>query len=66
MALTPTAELADLKLGDAGPLEQFVRTRRAEKRAWRLIARDLSDATDGAVDVSYETLRVWFPEDVAS
>lgn len=54
--------LADHLLGDDGPLERFVAERRAAGRSWRLIARDLVEATDSAVDVTFETLRSWFPE----
>ena len=54
-------KLADLLLGDDGPLETFVRTRRPA-RAWRLVARDLYEATDGEVDLTHETLRSWFPD----
>lgn len=61
--ITRTQRLADLLLGDAGPLEHFIRTRRAEGRAWRLIARDLYEATDHEIDVTYETLRSWFPDE---
>jgi hypothetical protein len=43
-------------------LDGFVLTRREQGRAWRLIARDLYDATDGKVDVTYETLRSWYPD----
>jgi hypothetical protein len=57
---TPNHRLADILLGDDGPLENFVRTRRATGRAWRLIARDLYEATD--LDLTYETLRSWFPD----
>lgn len=53
--------LADLLLGDEGPLETFVRSRRP-KRAWRLIARDLYEVTEKQVDLTYETLRSWFPD----
>lgn len=53
-----TQRLADTLL--EGQLEQFVRSRRAQGRSWRLISRDLYEATQ--VDVSYETLRTWFPE----
>lgn len=66
---TPTHRLADLLLGDAGPLERFVRERRATKRSWRLIARDLLEATGHGVDLTGETLRSWFadePEQKAS
>lgn len=62
--LPATHRLADLILGE--PLEDFVRTRRSEGRSWRLIERDLYDASDRQVDVSYETLRSWFPEDRAA
>ena len=62
---TPRHRLANLLLGDQGPLEEFVRIRRAEGRPWRLIARDLYEATDSEVDVTYETLRQWFPDDPA-
>lgn len=58
---TPTRRLADLLLG--GKLDDFVLTRRAEGRAWRLISRDLWEETDGELDVTYETLRSWFPDD---
>lgn len=57
---SPTRRLAELTLGS--DLEEFVRSRRADKRPWRFIARDLYDATDGQVDVTYETLRSWFPD----
>lgn len=62
---TPTLRLADLLLGDQGPLEEFVRSRRASGRAWRLVARDLYEATNREVDVTYETLRSWFPDEPA-
>ncbi len=61
---TDRERLLDVILGEHGPVEQFVRTRRAEKRAWRLIARDLYDLT--GEDVTYETLRSWFPDEAAS
>lgn len=59
--MTPLMELADLKLN--GGLEEFVRSRRAQtpRRPWRLIAIDIRDAT--GLDVTDQTLRVWFPED---
>ena len=62
--LSATHRLADILLGDSGPLEEFVRSRRARypKRAWRLIERDLLDATDRQIDISFETLRTWFPD----
>ena len=62
MALTPSHRLADALLGDDGPLETFVRARRADGKSWRLIARDLFDATEGGVDVTVQTLCTWFAE----
>lgn len=62
----PTAShrLADVLLADDGPLERFVADRRAVGRSWRLIARDLYEATSTEVDLTYETLRSWFPDEV--
>lgn len=59
----PTAKqrLADLILGR--PLAEFVAERRANDIAWSRIARELRDATDGAVEVSRESLREWFMDD---
>lgn len=56
----PTAKqrLADLVLGR--PLGDFVAERRADGKAWRRISRDLADATDGAIEISGESLRSWF------
>jgi hypothetical protein len=58
--MTATQRLADHMLG--GKLEEYVRTRRAEvpPKAWRRIALDLRD--DIGLDVTYETLRSWYPE----
>lgn len=66
MAPTPTHRLADIALGDSGPLEHFVRTRRAEGRSWRLVARDLYESTGQNIDITYETLRAWFPDEVTA
>lgn len=60
IAPTATHRLADSLLGDDGPLEDFVRIRRVDGRSWRLIARDLYERTE--IDVTYETLRSWFPD----
>ncbi len=60
MAATVTRRYADLLL--QGQLETFVRERRAQDRAWRLISRDLWEATGGELDITYETLRSWFPD----
>lgn len=64
MQRTATHHLADLLLGEAGPLERFVRERRdgSPKRAWRLIERDLYEATGQQIDLTYESLRSWFPD----
>ena len=58
--LTPTRRLADLLLD--GGLDDFVLSRRSENVAWRRIERDLFLATDGQVDISFETLRQWYGE----
>ena len=49
-------------------VREFIAERRGSgprHRAWRLVARDLYEATDGQIDVTYETLRSW-AEDVAA
>jgi len=56
MDLTPTQRLAEALGVD---LADFIASRRPA-RSWRLIARDLRDATDGQVDVTPETLRNWY------
>ena len=58
---TPTQRLATLILGR--DLGSFVAERRAEGRAWRFVARDLYEATGGEIDVTYETLRSWYPDE---
>lgn len=58
--LTPTAELIELKLGE--DLTAYVAGRRARGRSWRLIARDIFQAT--GQDVTHETVRSWFPDDI--
>lgn len=57
---TPTQRLASLLLGQ--DVRVFIDVRRSERRSWRLIARDLLEATDGQVDVTSETLRQWHGE----
>lgn len=44
-----------------GNLDSFVAERRAAGRAWRLISRDIYEATK--VDVTNETLRRWYQEE---
>ena len=60
---TATQRLADAMLKES--LEGYVRSRRAQGRPWRLIARDLWQDTDGEIDVTYETLRTWYPDESA-
>jgi hypothetical protein len=57
---TPTRRLADVLLEDAGGLDKFVAQRRADGRSWRLISRDIYEATQ--LDITYEALRRWYPE----
>lgn len=64
MTQTTLHTAADRLLGDAGPLEDLVLRRRSEGVSWRKIAAELRDLT--GIDVTYETLRSWFPEAVAS
>lgn len=61
---TPTHRLADLLLPTT--LSDFVATRRASGRSWRLIARDLHETTNGQIDVTAETLRGWFGSERAA
>lgn len=55
---SPTHQLADAKLGR--PLADLVSERRQAGDSWRRIS--LSIFTETGLDVSGETLRVWFPE----
>lgn len=63
---TPTYLLADHLLRSEGGLETFVRTRRAKGISWRFIARDVYEATDHTIDVTFEILRRWFVDDNAN
>lgn len=47
-----------------GQLEDFVLSRRKSGRSWQDIAQDLRDETEGVLDLSRETLRIWFSESV--
>lgn len=58
--LTPTQRLAGHLLGR--PLAEFVAEQRRGGRSWRLVARDVLEATEGEIDVTGETLRGWYPE----
>lgn len=62
MTATPKQQLASLLLGD--DLETFVRDRRKAGLAWRIVARDLYEATAGKADITHETLRTWYPDDL--
>ena len=59
MHQAPTAakRLADLLLGE--PVETWIAQRREKKVAYRLIARELFEATDGEIDVTDNTIRNW-------
>lgn len=58
----PLQRLVDTLLD--GKLDTFIGERRAAGRAWRLISRDIYELT--GQDVTYETLRRWYPEQAAS
>lgn len=55
-------QLADIKLGGPDALRTYVTQRRAAGIAWRIISRDLYN--DHGLDLTYETLRRWFPDEV--
>lgn len=62
-ALTTTQRLASVLLGT--DLQEWVAERRNPidiRRSWRLIAAELRRQTEGAVDVTGETLRGWFKD----
>lgn len=61
---TPTQRLASILLEE--DVREFIANRRSAGRPWRFIARDLYNATDGQVDVTYETLRQWHDEPEAA
>lgn len=49
--------LADTLL--EGGLDDFVESRRRDGKSWRLICRDLREATNGEIDITEVTLRGW-------
>ena len=55
---SPTQQLASLKLGR--PLEEYVAEKRAAGLPWSSIAVEISLDTDGEVDISRESLRLWY------
>jgi hypothetical protein len=62
--LTPSQQLAGMILGK--PVKDWLRDRRATGRSWRLIARDLYEATNGQIDITHEAARRWAAEDTAA
>jgi hypothetical protein len=63
---TPAQRLADALLGY--PLAVYVTEKRTAfpQWSWRQIANRLERDTNGQVEVTGETLRLWFREDVAA
>lgn len=58
MGRTPAHQrLADLIL--ERPVADFIAENRANGLSYRAIAEALTDATDGAVDVTHEAIRKW-------
>jgi len=55
--LTPNQKLAGMILGK--PVKHYIADRRAAGRSWRLIARDLYEATNGQIDITGEAARLW-------
>ena len=58
--ITPTQRLASLILGE--PVVGWLEARRAEGLSWRLIARELEKRSNGQLDITHETLRLWVEE----
>jgi len=55
--LTPNQKLAGMILGR--PVKDYIRDRRAAGRSWRLVARDLYEATNGQIDITYQAAKNW-------
>lgn len=64
MPPTPNQKLASILLGQ--DVADWIRTQRAEGNSWRIVSRNLYEATNHQVDVTYEALRAWAGEDIAS
>lgn len=63
MPLTPYQRVADALLRTKGTtLEIFVLDADDEGKSGRVIARELYELTDGAVDVTSQAIRVWTRE----
>jgi hypothetical protein len=45
-----------------GGVAAFITGRREAGVSWRRLARELYEVTDGLVDVTEATLRIWHPE----
>lgn len=60
MTSTPTQRLASLILGR--PVQDWIHDRRRAGRSWRLIARDLYEATNGQIDITHQAARNWADE----
>ena len=46
-------------------VREWIGQRRSDGRSWRLISRDLYEATNRQVDVTHESIRSWVTEDAA-
>lgn len=57
---TPLQRLASLLLEE--PVMPWIQRRRDDGMPWRGIASELKDATDGEIDVPYQTLIYWAEE----
>lgn len=67
MAQTTAQRLADGVLRHHGTsLDAFITERREQDVSWERIARELSAATDGVVDVTSTTLRNWYGDQAAA
>lgn len=56
-------KLASILLGQ--DVREWIAGRRNDGRSWRLISRDLYEATNRQVDVTHEAIRSWAVEDAA-
>ncbi len=56
-------KLASILLGQ--DVREWIAGRRNDGRSWRLISRDLYEATNKQVDVTHEAIRSWAVEDAA-
>ncbi len=62
--MTTSLRQAVARLVPDADLEEFVRSRRDAGMAWRKVSNELRDET--GVDVTHETLRSWFPDEVTA